>query len=159
MSASPMGRSSEDHQRHLEPVDPLGLGGAPPEARLSAEEPLARSPHPDHGRHQGRVKDPVDGRRFGDLSGEGPLQSAQLGLQGSHPAVELALGAQVREVGTQVCRGEAPEVALAAEAGPLREDGQGDDLGIGEQGRTARLPLAHGGGMVLVPPVLHEYVQ
>src|ERR671920_1768449 len=28
------------HEGHLEPVDPLGLGGAPAEARLPAEEPL-----------------------------------------------------------------------------------------------------------------------
>ena len=54
-------------------------------------------------------------------------------------------------------RSEAPEVALAAEAGPLREDGQGNDLGVGEQGRTAG--LAGRGGMALLPPVVHEYVQ
>jgi hypothetical protein len=70
------------YQRHLEAVNPLGLGGAPSEARLSAEEPLASfaGPHSDHGRHQGGVQDAVDGRRLGDLPGEGPLQSAQLGL-------------------------------------------------------------------------------
>jgi hypothetical protein len=45
-----------------------------------------------------------------------------------------------------VCRSEAPEVALAAEAGPLGEDGQGDDLGVGEQGWTAG--LAGGGGFL-----------
>jgi hypothetical protein len=38
-----------------------------------------------------------------------------------------------------VSRGEAPEVPLAAEAGPLREDRQGEHLRVGEQGRAARL--------------------
>src|SRR5919112_1433986 len=162
------GRSQEEgayhalgvhHQGHLEPVDPLGLRRAAPEGGLTGEEPLARRPDSDHGRDEGGVQDPVDGRRLGEVPGEGSLDRAQLGLQGSYPAVELALGAQVREVGTQACRSEAPEVALAAEAGPLREHGQGDDLRIGEQGRTAGLLLAHGGGMVLLPPVVHEYVQ
>ena len=30
-----------------------------------------------------------------------------------------------------MCLSEAPEISLASEAGPLGEDGQGDDLGIG----------------------------
>jgi hypothetical protein len=71
------------HQRHLEPVDPLGLGSAPPEARLTGKESLARSPHSDDSRHQSRIQNPVGRRRFGNLLGEGPLQSAQLELQGS----------------------------------------------------------------------------
>ena len=33
-------------------------------------------------------------------------------------------------------RSEAPEISLASEAGPLSEDRQDDDLGVGKQGRT-----------------------
>ena len=65
------------HQRHLEPVNPLGLGGAPPEARLPAEKPLARSPHPHDRRDEGGVQDSVDGRRFAEVPGEGPLHRAR----------------------------------------------------------------------------------
>jgi hypothetical protein len=42
------------HKRHLEAVDPLGLGGAACEARLAGEQPLAASPHP-HDRRDHRV--------------------------------------------------------------------------------------------------------
>jgi hypothetical protein len=73
--------------------------------------------------------------------------------------VELALGAEGGEVGAQVRVGEAPKVPLAAEAGPLGEDRQGEDLRVGEQGRTtgaiSRGPTAAFG----LPPVVHEYVQ
>jgi hypothetical protein len=68
------------HQRRLEAVDPFGLGGAPAEGGLPAEEvPLARSPHPHEGREEGRVHHAIDGRRVRKSLGEGPLQEAQLG--------------------------------------------------------------------------------
>jgi hypothetical protein len=70
---------------------------------------------------------------MGELSGECPLQGANLCSQGSHPSVEPALRTKVREVGAQVRMCEAPEVALAAEAGPLGEDGQGQNLRVGER--------------------------
>ena len=133
------------NQSHLEAVDPLGLGGAPPEGSLTAEEALARSPHPHDGRHERRVHHAIDGRRTGEFLGEGSLQLAQLGLQGSDAPIELALGAQHGEVRAQVRRSEAPEVPLAAEAGPLSEDGQGEDFRVGEQGRTAGLRCARTG--------------
>src|SRR5215207_5404980 len=65
------------HQGHLEPVDPLGLGGAPPEGSLTDEEPLARSPHPHHRRDERRVHDSEDRRRFGESSGECALCRAR----------------------------------------------------------------------------------
>jgi hypothetical protein len=71
------------HQSRLEAVDPLGLGGAPPEARLPKEQPLSRSPYPYDGRDEGRVHNAKDGRRTGELLGEGTLQEAQLRFQGS----------------------------------------------------------------------------
>ena len=89
-----MGLSSEDaggktescdyavrvyHQRRLEAVDPLRLGGAPPEGGLPAEEPLARSPHPHHRRDERRVHHAIDGRRTGELSGEGLRKRRILG--------------------------------------------------------------------------------
>src|SRR5919112_3296160 len=46
-----------DRKRHLEPVNPLGLGGASAEGGLPAEGPLARSPHPHDGRDEGGVQD------------------------------------------------------------------------------------------------------
>ena len=95
---------------------------------MAAEEPLARSPH--HRRDEGRVHHALECRRLGKLSGEGPLQEAQLGLQGSDAPVELALRTEGREVGAQVRPSEAPEVALAAQARPLSEDGEGEDLWI-----------------------------
>jgi hypothetical protein len=89
--------------------------------------------------------------------GHRALEVAQLGLHGAHPPVELALGAELREVGAKMCLGETPEVALASEARPLGEDGQGDDLGIGKKGRAA------GSGwfrsVLELPPVVHEHVQ
>src|SRR5215204_6640045 len=105
------------HQRRLEAVDPLGLGGAPAEGGLPAEEALARSSYPHDGRDEGGVHNAIDGRRLGELSGEGELQEAQLGLQGSDAPVELALRTQAREVGAQVRTSETPEVPLASEAG------------------------------------------
>src|SRR5215203_2266781 len=148
------------HQGHLEAVDPLGLGGAPSEARLTAEKPLASfaGPHPHDGRDQRGVHHAVDGPGMGELSGEVPLQSANLCLQGSHPSVELALRTKVREVGAQVRGGEAPEVPLASEAGPLGEDGQGQNLRVGEQCRPTGSAWQLRGGLEL-PPVVYEDVQ
>jgi hypothetical protein len=69
------------HQRHLEAVDPLGLGSAPPEGGLPTEQPLARCPHPHDGRDEGRVHHAVECRRVRKVSGQRLLQRAQLGLQ------------------------------------------------------------------------------
>jgi hypothetical protein len=80
------------YQRYFEAVDPLGLGGTPPEARLPKEQPLSRRSHPYDGRHQCGVQDALECRRFGELSGEGSLQSAQLGLGCAY--LELALGTE-----------------------------------------------------------------
>jgi hypothetical protein len=143
------------HQSHLQAVDPLGLGGAASEACLAAEEPLARSPH--HRRDEGRVHHALECRRLGKLLGEGPLQEAQLGLQGSDAPVELALGAQPREVGAQVRPCQAPEVPLAAQARPLSEDGQGKDLALGKEGGTAG--AACGRGVVGLSAVVYLEVQ
>jgi hypothetical protein len=141
-----------DHQGHLEAIDPLGLGSAPAEGGLPAEQPLAGRPHPhDDGRDEGGVHHAVDGRRIAEFLGEGPLQGAQLGLQGSHPAVELALGAEVREVGAQVRGSEAPEIPLAAKAWPLGHDRRGDDHRVAEQCRTTR--AARSPTMVRLPPI------
>jgi hypothetical protein len=146
------------HQRRLEAVDPFGLGGAPAEGGLPAEEvPLARSPHPHEGREEGRVHHAIDGRRVRKSLGEGPLQEAQLGRKGSDASVELALRTEGGEVGAQVPRSVAPEVPLAAEAGPLGEDGQGDDLRIAEQGRPTGLRRPR--SAIKLPPVVHEHVQ
>jgi hypothetical protein len=65
-------------------------------------------------------------------------------LQVPYPPVELALGAEVREVGAQVRPSDTPEVALAAKARPLGEDGKGDDLRVGKQ--ADRLSVAPGSG-------------
>src|SRR5215211_5145305 len=145
------------HQRRLEAVDPLGLGGAPAERRLTSEEPLARSPHPHDGRDEGRIQDAVYRRRIGELSGEGELQLAHLGRKGSDAPIELALRTEGGEVRAQVRGSEAPEVPLAAEAGPLREDSQGEDLRIAEHGR----PTGFGWppSVLELPPVVHEDVQ
>ena len=91
-----------DCQRDLEAVDPLGFGAAPPEGGLSGEKPLAAGPHPQDGRDEGGVQNAIDGRRIAELSGEVVVQGAQFGLQGADAPVELALGAQGGEVGTQV---------------------------------------------------------
>src|SRR5215208_4583231 len=124
---------------------------------LAAEEPLARSPHPHHRRDEGRVHNAIDGRRLGELLGEGELQEAHLWLQGSDATVELALRTEGREVGAQVRRSEAPEVPLAVERRPLGEYGQGDDLRIAEQGRPTALRRLR--GALELPPVVHEDVQ
>src|SRR5215212_12171619 len=56
-----------DPQGHLQAVDPFGLGGAPAEGGLPAEEPLAGRPNPHDGRDEGRVHHAVDGRRIGEV--------------------------------------------------------------------------------------------
>src|SRR5829696_5458146 len=146
-----------NHEGHLEAVYPLGLGGAASEACLAGEKPLARSPHPHDGRDEGSVHHAVDRRRFRKILGESPLQEAQLWLQGSNAPVELALGAQPREVGAQVRPREAPEVALAAKARPLGEDRQRQDLLVAQEGGTAG--AACGRGVVGLPPVVYLDVQ
>jgi hypothetical protein len=134
----PMGRSSEaagaspkvvmmpsgsTTSATLNPLDPLGFGGAATEARLPTEEPIARSSHPHDRGDEGSVQDAVESRRLREFLGEGSLQEVQLGRKGSDAPIELALRAQHREVGAQVRPCKAPEVALAAKARPLGEDG------------------------------------
>src|SRR5215207_9600060 len=97
-----------DRKRHLEAVNPLGLGGAPPEGGLPGKQPLARSSYPHHGRDESGVQDMVDLRNATEHSGHCTLEVAQIGLHRAHPAVELALGTELREVGAQMCPSEAP---------------------------------------------------
>lgn len=111
-----------DHQRDLEPIAPLGLGAASAEGSLPGENPLAARPHSHDGRDEGGIHHVVDGRSLAELSSEILLQEAQFGLQVANAPVELALGAEGKEVGTKVRGGESPEVALATEARPLSED-------------------------------------
>jgi hypothetical protein len=85
-------------ERHLEPMDQLGLRSAPSEGCLPAEESLARSPHPHDGRDESGIQHVVDSLGLGEFSGEGQLQSAQLGREGADAPIELALGAQGGEV-------------------------------------------------------------
>src|SRR5215211_4651014 len=146
------------HQSDLEAVDPLGFGAAASEGCLPGEEPLSACPYPHHRRDEGGVHDAVSCRGVGERLGHIALERPQLGRKGAHPPVELALGAEGREVGTQVRVSESPEVALAAEARPLGEYGERQHLALGEQRRTARL-LAGSGRMALPPPVVHEHVQ
>src|SRR5829696_7351733 len=51
---------------------------------------------------------------------------------------------QLWEVGAQMPLGVAPEVALAAEARPLGEDGEGEDFALREQGGTSELQAIRG---------------
>ncbi len=146
-----------DGQRYLEAVDPLGFGDVPLEGGLAGEEALTTGANPHDGRDQRRVQHPVDLRAVGQRRNQMPLQRAQLRLQGSDPTVELALGEQSREVRTQVGIGEPAEVSLAAPAGPLREDREGEDLALEEQYRaTALWPAWRVGSL---PPVVHQGVQ
>jgi hypothetical protein len=57
-------------------------------------------------------------------------------LQGADATVELAVGEEVGKVRAKVGIGEPEQVALATKAGPLREDGEGEDLAMGERKRT-----------------------
>ena len=59
-----------DRKCYLEPVNPLGLGGAPPEGGLPGKQPLARSPYPHDGRNEGGVQDVVDLRSTTERSGQ-----------------------------------------------------------------------------------------
>src|SRR5215203_306106 len=145
------------HESYLEAVDPFGLGSASSEGGLPAEEALAGYPHPHDRREEGGIQDAVDGRRLAEFPGQRPLQRAQLGLQGSDAPVELALRTKVREVASQMRPSEAPEVPLASEAGPLGEDGQGEDFRIAEQGRTTAFGRPR--SVLELPPVVYEDVQ
>jgi hypothetical protein len=64
---------------------------------------------------------------------------------------------EVGEVRAEVRVCEPEEVPLAAKAGPLSEDGEGKDLGIGE--RRGMFRSARRGRMSALPPVVHEHVQ
>src|SRR5215211_1574555 len=148
MRASAMGRSSEAAGARpkavITPSESTTRATLKPKTHLRSwrrssrssparrEEPLARSSYPYDGRDEGSVHHAIDGRRLGELSGEGELQLAHLRLQGSDAPIELALRTEGREVGAQVRLGESPEVPLAAEARPLGEDGQGKDLRVRE---------------------------
>ena len=145
------------HQRHLEAVDPLGLRTAPPEARLTSEQPFTAGPRPHDRRDEGRIHHPVSFRRVGELAGQPTLERPQLGLQSADRAVELVLAHQAREVGAEVRLGEAPEVPLAAEAGPLGEDGEREDFARREQGGASGLQAIR--GPLASALVVHEHVQ
>ena len=69
-----------------------------------------------------------DVRAVDERRGEVPLQGPKLRLQGADPAVVLARGEKIREVGTKVSVGEAQEVSLAMKAEPLGEDGDWGNL-------------------------------
>jgi hypothetical protein len=146
------------HQSDLETIDPLGFGAAASEGGLPGEEPSSACPYPHHRGDEGGVHDAVSCRGVGERLSRLDLERPQLGLEGAHPPVELALGAQSREIGTQVRVSKSPKVALATEARPLGEDRQCQQLALGEQRRTARL-LAGSRLMALAPPVVHEHVQ
>src|SRR5918995_2043160 len=81
-----------DRKRHLEAVNPLGLGGAPAEGGLPSKQPFARSSYPHDGRDESGVQDMVELRNSTELSGHRALEVAQIGLHGAHPPVESALG-------------------------------------------------------------------
>ena len=52
---------------------------------------------------------------------------------------------------------EAPKIPLAAEARPLGEDGQSQDLRVGEQGRQTGFRRLR--SVIELPLVVHEHVQ
>ena len=64
------------HQRHLEAVDPLGLRMAPPEARLTSEQPFTAGPRPHDRRDEGRIHHPVASDGSASLQAS-PLWSAR----------------------------------------------------------------------------------
>src|SRR5215216_5356588 len=125
-----------DRKCYLEPVNPLGLRDAPAEGGLPSKQSLARSSYPHNGRDESSVQHMVDLRNTTERLGHCTLEVAQFGLQRAHPPVELALGAEVGEVGAQMCVSKAPEISLASPTRPLGEYCEGDDLGVGKQGWT-----------------------
>jgi hypothetical protein len=74
---------------------------------------------------------------------------------GAHQAVELRTSGQGREGLEQVGLGVAVEVPLAGEAGPAGEDGEGDDLALGEGGLGTGSPFWRMG----VAEVVHRNVK
>jgi hypothetical protein len=56
-----------------------------------------------------------------------------LPLQGAHAPVDLDLGEECGEVVSEVGLSEPLKIPLAAEAGPLGQDSEGDDLRIGDE--------------------------
>jgi len=94
---------------------------------------------------------------LGEESGQMKLERSHLAFQSPGPPVELALGRQSREVSLQVGVGKPPEVPLASEAGPLGEDGEGEDLRVGDERRTTGSGSIQ--GVAGLPPVLGEDVQ
>src|SRR5215217_1932337 len=97
------------------------------------------------------------GRDLGGQARQQPSQRLRTMTLQREEVLELALGAQHREVGAQVRPREAPEVALAAKARPLGEDRQRQDLLVAQEGGTAG--AACGRGVVGLPPVVYLDVQ
>jgi hypothetical protein len=137
----------------LEAVDPFGLGDAPAEGGLPGEEALAASADPHDRWDQGGVHHVVCLRAVGQRGGQVALRRTELRFEGTDAAVELAVGEQVREAGSQVRVGEAEEVSLAAEPRPLRDDRQRENLAFRERLRTTGPPRAL--RVLLSPPVVH----
>jgi hypothetical protein len=94
---------------------------------------------------------------LGEESRQMKLEGPHLALQSPDPPVELALGAERGKVASQVSLGEPPEVPLAAEAGPLGEDCEGEDLRVGDERRATGPRSVRGVGGL--PPVFGEDVQ
>ena len=115
MRTSPIGRSSEAAGASTKFVttpsglttitptlsshrDPLRFGDAAAEGGLTGEEPFAAGTNPMDSRDQGRVEHAVDGLRLDQRVGQVVLQSFEVGLEGTNPAIELALAQEVRKV-------------------------------------------------------------
>jgi hypothetical protein len=77
-----------DGEADLEAVDPLGLGGAPPEARLPREQPVPACPDANDRWDEGGIQDMVDHSLLGEEIGQMKLEGSHFALQSPHPAVE-----------------------------------------------------------------------
>ena len=99
----------------------------------------------------------VDLRALGERLEHTPLKLPEFGFQSTDSTIELALAQQVREVVAQVGVGEPPEVSLTAETRLLSEDGERQNLALGEQRRAAEPYLCR--PVAFPQPIIHENVQ
>ena len=140
-------------QQHLEPFIPSQTS-AFPDVRLSGQPSLS-PPLGISGDHRRQVQYLVEVIGLFQEVGQVDEEGAHLSMQGAPLAIQLRPGGEVGEKRAEMLLGEAVEIPLAPEAGPLREEEKSDRL------TGMELPLRAGTGWerMSLAEIIHQYEQ